>query len=618
MTERPTFDWVREELEDRRSILSKLHSAQARDERWLDAGTSEEASAAVRGELHGLPANYPAKIPPLAYEGVMVGVNQVHVGESIEPSWHIAQDEENPKYDDRTLRARERLMTRWFKALVYNLDTYSVNNVTRELVTKLIGIGTGCITYSVAHDRWMPAPFGYIGKGLKRRPLKPRVNQPDDRKKYNEWERQRGRAFPFNIENVHPKALFFDPHHAVPEDFIREDFISKRTNRVTGAAPAKVRAEFEKRQAIGQPDAQRITYVSPEWIGQWVDGEPVFDGEGVVDGVKANPTGLPLHRMAFSGFGSDVFSGDFSSKGKGIIRDGLHLIIMKIVILNKLERLQGLTAFPPLVVNGPDKAIRDQIAANVTYGIGEIIGLPTGYSIQPFPELRIPAVVFQEQSVVDALLETHFGPQILRGQGSPQETAQGQRSRFSIATSIYRAPQQAAQQLMAAVLMDLAYLVKYELMEQCPVTAGDGTVVSIGPDDIDDGGRCVVDFSPPTEEDKAARDEGIMRQLSIGLMTPEQALFQMGVENAKARIRAVRVQKLIDVQLGSDAVAAVVNARTMEGLGIPDQGVGATPGVAATPSGEPGTGGAAPATPAPEGQFPAQIPVQAPMMPAPV
>ena len=577
--ERPTYQQVREMLQERRSILGPMHAAMQTDEDWFDAGTSDAAKQRVVGYLKGLPIGYRefVKLLPYAYLGVMVGVNQIHVGESVEARARIP----GGVYSEDVRKEREALLRQWLTGLIYTMDTFSPDSVVRELVTKLIGLGMGCLSYNIAYDRWPAPPFGYVGRGKDRRPREP--DKPKDREKYHRWQQERARAFPFTIEAVHPLNLFFDPHHVVPEDFIREEVISFN-------AALKIAPELGKVQPVGDQAqrATRTTYVSSEWIGQWVNEEPILKGRDVIDGVGVNHSGLPLHRMAFGGFGTSVRSGDFASKGKGIIRDGRDLIIMKMVLMNTIDRIRGVIAFPPMEVIGDDPAERMAVMQTLTYGPGELLEHSTRVSLQPVPEIHIPSAVLIQSEQIDAGLETHFGPQILRGQGSPQETAQGQRNRFTIATSIYRAAQQAAQQCVQAVLMDLLYLVKYELREPCPVMMGDGTVVSIGPDDIDDGVTVVVDFTPPTDDEKAFRAENDRKDLEMGIITPQQYAERQGYDNPKAQVRSVRVEKVVDMIIGLEPVIMAVANPLLQSLGgAPGVTTGGMPSVEATPSGQP-------------------------------
>lgn len=578
---KPSYDDVLRMLEERRQILATMHQAMEIDENWFDAGTSDEAKARVAGTVTGLPARYAAlKLPPLAYLGVMVGVNQVHVGESIEAKWRIPDD---GTYEEAERKAREAKMNRWLSGLIYMMDTFSTDSVIREVVTKLIALGMSCITYSIDYDRWEDPPFGWV-KGKGKTPKEPRGQK--DREVYNRWRRKRGRAFPFNISAVHPRNLFFDPHHAVPEDYIREEIISWDEAK-------KIAPEIAERQPVNRPirGVTRVTYCSSEWVGQWLNGEPVTE-------MQENTAGLPMHRMAFGGFGSTVRNGDFASKGKGVIRDGLDLIKMKVVLLNILERMRGVTAFPPIIVDGDDPQERKLVADSIKYGPGEILEKTKQVTIGEFPEIHVPNVVFQQMDQVDALLETHFGPAILRGQAQAQETAQGQRNRFTIATSIYRAAQQAAQQMVAAVLLDLAYLVKYELQEPCPVTLGDGTVATIGPADIDDGASCMVDFTPPTEDEKAFKAENDRKDLEMGIITAEEYAERQGYPNPQAQIRSVRVQKLVDMVLGSEAIGGLLTNKLIESVGGP-----VAPPAGPPPGGAPPTaGGMPPVQATPSGQ----------------
>lgn len=560
---RPTFDDIKSWLEERRRILQPMMDAQATDELWFEAGTSEKARRAVADLIPGLPksAKWTTQLIPLAYLGTMVGVNQVHVGETIEVAWHIPEtifDAEGkvisgPGYTEEERKVRERKISHWLTALVRVLDTYGVDSIIRELVIKLIGLGEGAVSYSLAWDRYPEPPFGYQGRGKRKKEREPGPDAEEQRA----WEgylREKARVFPFEVIPIHPTTLYFDPFHSIPYDYIREEKISWA--RATERLP-----ELANRIPSGTTDAYatRITYASPQWRGQWIENEPITKaspGHRVVDGVTENTSGLPLHRMAFGGFGSNNKDGDYVAKGKGIIRDGRDLIALKIATLNKIHRIEGVTAFPPFIVTGPDPAIRAKIRESVTYGPGESIDIPDNYKIEFFPEMKIAQALFSQDSMADRLLEQHFGPLLQRGAAQPGETAEGQRTRFTIASAIYRSAEQAGQQLVAALLADLLWLVKYELRERCPIMGGDKSVESIVPEDIDDGGWPSVDFTPATEDEKAFQREGVQKDLQAGIITPQEAAEALGYDDPEGHSRDVRVQKVVDVILEAVAQAA--------------------------------------------------------------
>lgn len=596
---RPTFGDVQEWLSERHTILDPAYKAMADDEDWFDAGTDDNARARVAALIPGLPKapHWKTQLIPLAYLGTMVGVNEVYVGETIEVRWHIPEtifDEdgtvlEGPGYTEQERKQRERVVSRWLTAIVNVIDTYGTDSIVREEVTKLIGLGMGAVSYSIAYDRYPEPPFGYA-RGKKRKEKEPRADASEaDKKKWEDYRRAKARTFPFELVPIHPTTLFFDPHHQIPYDYIREEKITRSAaEKYPEWAGAQLGSEESSSNATN--DVTRITYVSPKWRGQWLGGVSITKasaGYDVVDGITANTSGLPLHRMAFGGFGSNNRSGSFTSKAKGIIRDGRDLIAMKIEALNKVHRIEGVTAFPPLQVVGPDPIIRAALEEKLNYGSGEVLSMPDGYSIKEFPEIKIPQSLFQQNDMVDQLLEQHFGPKIQRGAAQPGETYRGQQSRQSIAAAIYSSARQAGQQMFAAVLTDLLALVKYELRERCPVMGGDSSVVSITPDDIDDGGWAVVDFTPATEEEKAFKREGLTKDMANGAITPQEFAEELGYDDPEAHVRSVRVQSMIDRWLQSPEAMAIFNsmvAPPMPGVDPSALGRGAP-----TPSGMPTT-----------------------------
>jgi|SRR3990167_7414723 len=591
MTEqpRPDFTWVKDQLEERRSLLAAMHTEQGECEDWFDAGTSEAAVAKIRTKLRGLPKKgWATRYIPIPYLGVMVGANQVHNGASIDSLWRLPvidgyeyRDPKDPsKSSEQVRKERERKVGRWIKAATYVMDTFTPDGLVRELVIKLIALGEGCVTYSVNYDQWPDPPFGWVKNSHPRRAKEPRADRKKDQAAFRQWQNKRARAFPFTVQNVHPTVVFFDPHNPIPYDYIREEKIKR------GEAERLVPELATRQQSGAGEDCTRVTYVSCEWIGQWIDGEPLYkDGDGWLNGVKVNTSGLPLHRMAFGGFGSTNRTGDFVTKGQGIISQGRHLIAEKIVLMNQMSRIIGLSAFQPLGLKDGTPEERAKLQQEMTYEPGETVDLGD-VTVVPFPEIKIPNSILQQIEMVDRQLEKVFGPDLMEGQRAPGETLGGQRNRYSLASAVYRAAEQAARQLMAAVIVDLLHLIKYELREEVPAMGGDGTIPSIGPDDIDDGGMALLDFSPPTEEDKAFKEESVLKKLNI-IITPEEAAEELGYENPAEHVRAMRVQAGIDMILKSDTYMKSVIMLAMQEMGMqqPAAPVGA-PAAEATPSGQ--------------------------------
>ena len=196
---RPSYARILVWLSERHHILDAMITDHNEDEDWFEAGTNEAAKAKIAAKILGIPKQgWVLRHLPYMYLGVMVGVNQIHVGERMIANWHLPDD----SYPEKERKEREQKVTRYLKGLLYTyIDTYRPDSPVRETVIKLLELGETAISYSINYDRWTEPPFGYVGAGKRRKPKQGRTSK--EREQLAQWEREHARSFPFDIQPVH-------------------------------------------------------------------------------------------------------------------------------------------------------------------------------------------------------------------------------------------------------------------------------------------------------------------------------------------------------------------------------------------------------------------------------
>ena len=527
----------------------------------------------------------------------MIGVNQIMIGERADVKvtlpQHLHRDPEKAKQQQSHLRE-------CLRGLLYTIDTYATESPLRDFVIKSLGLGLGVLSYPIDWERWPDPPFGKLKNGKPRQPV-----GAAQREEYARWERKRQTSLPWAVSSTHPRNVFFDPYHDPPEDYIIEEKISRSAaNRQypdRNVSKPDAGGTAARQPARGTSTCLRVTYCSADWYAVYVDGKAVLGADDNADeeGVAPNTAGVAWHRMAFGGFGDKDEDGDFEVRMKGIIRDGRDIILMKITNLNVMEAIRQITAFSPLEVHGGEEAERMKVMESFVYGPATFTSTPPSITIRPIPQTVVPDVVFKQEEEVNRLMEMHFGPQILRGVEQPQETAAGQRTRVGLASAPYRSCKQNCQQAVAAMLQDLCYMIKHELQE--PVTVlgtpgGSDSSLMLRPEDIVDGMLIEVDFTPPTEEDRAFKRTQLQQDLQAGAISIEDYIRESrGIEDAQGALFEIDVEQMVHRLLANpqiDQLAVTHFLQTRGQLQSPAAPGGAMsvpppPGAVPTPAGPP-------------------------------
>ena len=559
----PTREEIFQWLEERRSLLTPLHKEMSIDQDF-DSWSSRYQSYVAKKYITGLPKNFPVKTPPIAQMGVDIGLNNIFVGDTAAVKTVMARNSYTGDDYAEKMAEDASYLTECAVALLTATDLYSTESPYRDFVRKALALGAGFLHYCIDYQSWGDPPFGKDGDG---KPVDGR--NAEEREELRKWQERRMRTVPFSIQSVHPRTVFFDPHHDPPRDYIREDWISLTVAKREHPHVDQYAVKNVRSSGRNQTLVRRVMYFSDDYLGCWLDTQAVYTAN---DGVIPNPSGLAGHRMSLGGFGDKDDVGSWDVRIKGIIRDARDIVLMKIMNLNIKEAMKLTTGFPPIDAEGDTKQDAIEAMEGFEYGPGAIWHHGKNVKAKAFEVPRVPEVLYRQDEEVDRLLEMKFGPEILRGIYR-DDTATGQATRVSIAQAPYRAAKYACQQAVAAMLHDLFYMIKYELRETVWAPGPSGPI-QIDPKKIPNARfTFTVDFSPPTEEEKAFKRKSVMEDYDAGALMQYELIEELrpGVDG-KEKVIEIRADRLVEAVLQSPQIMALIEQRFMaaRGLGQPE------------------------------------------------
>lgn len=523
---KPTYNDIKSWLEDRRSQLAALHMEMGHDEVFLEASCRIFDQRMLQ-YLPGFPKNnLDIMTTSIAVDAVESNASQIWVGDApvvrvlLPPGSHRNSQHERELADE---------LGQIYTGLLRYINAYRSESPLWQACWHMVSLGMGVLSYAPNYRRRPKHPFK-LANGKTRKP-----RNAAERLQYERYERSMYNSFPYEIRAVHPRTVFFDPYHEPIENVILEEYVSP-------AAFAHDYPELNLPTTGQAKNALLVTYCSPEWYGQWLDGRPLTGGE---NGLVPNPTGILWFAFAKYGAGFLNFKGEWEYAIQGALRAGRNAITAYTRSFNINEFIKTLYAFAPIKVTG-DSAEREQVVEGLQLGPAAIWETTTGVSIdiQRLPE--VPESVWREYPILIDQLEQRFGLQLKRGAPGPSgEPAQLYRTRLTQGQSHLRQAKLSFQQMLEKMLMDLTWIQKHELGEPLNIITPTG-VIKLDPERIPLGAQLVVDSTPPTEEQKAFRLQTLIQMSGVTprAVSQDRLLEAQDVEDKeleKARILADEV-----------------------------------------------------------------------------
>lgn len=519
---RPTKDDIFFALEERRTRFSKLHNEMEIDQNWIYAAATHQSDL-IKPYISGFPDGFSLKVLPLAELGVNIATDAVAIGET--PSVQVMLPA--GLHRDTTEQQRhEDELREWCEGFLYEVDTRSTESPWRDFFKKGFGLGVGIISYAILWDRW-PEPPKHGKRNRK------------EKEAWARYEHDRKYAWPFDVKTVHPLTTFWDPDNDPPQDVIEEVEVNLRAMCRRYPHLLEQKPEWVQRLRPGAAESgstspvKRVTYISKDWYAVYVDQVPLLtEADGADEhGVAPNPMGYLWVKLAHSGFGEQDHLGRLEYRVKGIVRNARDVMASFITNFNVMEVMRQITAFPPVEFEGPDKDTAFQESDDFEYGPARKWAHSRDVKSKPFQVPNVPAIVFQDHEEVRKILEMLFGPDILRGVYK-DDTAAGQATRLAQAKAPYRAMKVNAEQAVAAMLRDILCAIRDEF--DGPVTVwtraagGKATSRTLDPKRIPATFQLTVDFSPPTDEEKARKMKEGMELAQAGWISERRAMAEYG------------------------------------------------------------------------------------------
>lgn len=532
---RPTMAGVFALLEQRRSVLAAMHERMEVADDWLHA--DEEPSPILPYVNQGFGPEHPWSIFPYAWTVLLRGANQIHTAEVPQVTYELPT-----AYKKRYKNAadKEKRIQEWLQGCLYIIVTTSTENPFLDLLYQQLGLGQGCLSYALDYERWGAPPEH--GRGT-----------PEEIEAWEAFERQRSSTLPWRVESLHPCWVFFDTDHDPPLDYIIERPVSladmARRYPKLGLDP------MGSQSGSAIPTATFVEYVSPDWYGCWVNGEPVTEGDDVDDdGVAPNALKHAWYQLAWSGLGKKDRYGAWERRGVGMIQRGIGAFKALTINDNFLALIRG-SFIPKYVATGSTAEEAAEATQDIDPLSPAVVALPNSITFRPMEPPPLPDALIKDMREQQTRLEQLYGPGILSGEYR-SEAASKMAARQDAARAPYRAPKKAAEQAVANMLAFFLWTVKYE------PDMGDGVALSwqagkgagqrsysaeLKPDDVVLGGKITVDFSPMTADDKAAKIEEARAKQEAGWIGAETAMKMGGeVEDVVEEFAQIAADKVME------------------------------------------------------------------------
>ena len=536
-----TWNLVSAKLEARRIEFQALHVEMEHDDIFLEAA-SVMHDQRMLDYLHGFPAGFMVRTPSLALDAVEVNTAQIMVGDAfnvkvlLPPGRHRGPEKEQKEREEADKLGKQ------FTALLRYINSYSSTSPFWGANWHMNALGMGCIAYPLNRKRWPKNPFKLSGGGVRK------PQNPQEEERLERYARERFGAFPYRIEPIHPRRVFFDPYHDPVDDVILEELVAP-------AAYAEDYPHLGISPTNTTRNAKLVTFCSRDEYGLWLDGRPLLTKKDKAndDGIARNPTGIVWYKFCRYGAGWSNYKGDWEHAIQGILRAGRNVITSYTQNFNIQEFIKTLYAFRPLLVTGPDV---DQAKAQakdwrLTPAATWFKDKNLTVDLLQLPD--VAEVVWQQHPQLLDMLEQRFGIRAMRG--VPEDEPTGSlKTRLEQGKSHLRQGKLSFEQMVEGILLDIVYIQKQQIGEALVLPSPTG-VTTIDPDDIPQGIQLVVEPAPPTPQERAFKIQELLQLAGA-------------VPRAASRKRLIEVQE--DISDIDEEVAQIMADEVEEGTQFKD------------------------------------------------
>lgn len=500
---------VIEKLADRRDALGGLHEEMEIDEVFISGSADDpRAMSVLNGYLRGFPAEFRARIPSIASDAMQRLRNQVYVGET--PDVHLRKPPIK-RGERKVSRERDEKteLEQYLKSYLGFIERYGSESPFITSTDHMFGLGMTVVAYPLVYSRVPNHPFA-LKNGKTREP-----RNEKERKRLQQYQRERRGAMPFDVVPKHPSTALFDLYNDPIQDMIIEEDV------LAGTLRRFEHLQLQDRQS--RTTGTLVSFCNSEVYGYWWNGLPLLTSkEGADDeGLAPNTTGILWYGMARSGFGYRNAKGDWKYAIKGVVRDARAVILSLITDYNVQEIMKLLYVWPEEEVEVTTEEGRQE-AEERQHGPGAKWIHGTGARKLPTDATQIPQWGFQIQNINTALAEAHLGSRVLSGE---IETGPASRLRTNVGLALAptKATKQALNHLWSNILNDCLYMQKHDIGQPLLIPTTNG-YMDFDATKIPDDALVEVEVTPVTAEEKQLQLQGAIQRVAGGTMSVRRML----------------------------------------------------------------------------------------------
>lgn len=462
--------------------------------------------------LTGLIDGTTPRIPATAPIAVNTLVDHILLGERPEVKLSFP-----PGVHKVTAREQEHieLIEGWVSGAMALVDRNSTESPRRDFVSQTANPGMGTLVYTLDWERWPDPPVRREGE-----------SRAAWRRRRREYDRERMRAFPFDIRSAPPTTIFPDPAHDPPHWFIE---VRERQRREFSEIPSESKPFSDgkmKHEWRGQQiEVEELIYCSKDYYAIYLNEHPLLTSEDGADsdGVAPNPTGKLWYKRAVNGLGKNDPKNRPEYKIIGLLRWAWDTLLMEAEAINQVNMMRGHMSSGSWDVSHPDGAERaKQLLRDNPIRIGDITFRDDALRIGALELPVMHPAVLDTLTIIQNLVDLALGASILRGIGTAGDAAAKYRTMLAEARLKFAATRESCQQAEEGMWTDILEMIRdnpEEFKHGVSVfgsVKGESKYLTLKPDMIPDGFILTIQYQPTTAEEKAFMLEQGLQLLKAG------------------------------------------------------------------------------------------------------